>query len=233
MMNILHAEISKEQLYKYLEISVGGAMFFPYHHDILVRFAEQGLDKEFLKGMVDDEKYLNLYTSDFSKLNDKEYNKMVEFYKTDVGRKYAKSVYDMAKIDRKKIKKLYEQNKCSNNKQALINKIEKELNLVKYKNESRKETIDPMFSLHPNSKEKSRYETQLYNYEGSELANYDMMISCILFKDFTLEELNKIYDYASSEVGRLEIELAYKGFSRYIMVFMADILAIKEKREVR
>lgn len=225
----IHADISRDKLYTYLDISVGGAMFLSYHSDTIIKFARKGLDKESLKKMLDDEKYLNLYTSDFIKLNNVYYDEIIKFYKTDVGKKYTKSMYNMSKIDKHEIKRLYSQNKCSNNKQMLIAKIRNELNLIDFKMEFAKKSFDNINTLQSNDLKKSIYEMEISKSTyKAKLIQREKIMSCIRYENFTLKELKEVYKYASTEVGKYEVKLMYEGFARYLKVFLEDIRSIQK-----
>jgi len=224
----VYADISKEKLYTYLDISQGGAMFLSYHFDTLLKFSKKGYDKKSLKKMASDDKYLNLYTSEFVKLNDTYYNKIIEFYKTNVGKKYAKVIYDMAKINKNRFKELYKQNKCADDKQILIGKISKELNLINLKMASAKKSFYAINAIQPNHLKKSIYEMEIYESTyKSKLIQREKMISCIMYKNFTLKELKEVYMYASSEIGKHEAKLMYEGFGEYIKVFLQDIKTLE------
>lgn len=221
---ISNADISEDKLHDYLKVSSGGAMFLSYHSDTLIKFARKGYDKKTLKGMLDDDKYLNLFASEVVLLNDFHYDNIIEFYSTDVGKKYTKSMYVMAKINQNKIKELFSQYKCSNDKQKFISKIGDALNLIELRMSSIKESLHELNSLQPNNLKKSIYGMEiLESTHESKLVKHEKIMSCIRYKDFTLKELKELYIYASSESGKYEAELMYRGFGRYLKVFMSDL----------
>lgn len=229
LISTIYADISKEKLHNYLDVSVGGAMFLSYHFDTIVKFSKMGLNKKALKKMIDDEKYLNLYTSEFVKMNDSDYIGMMSFYNTDVGKKYTENIYNIAKIDKNEFKKLYEHKKCTSNQKRLIEKIEKNLDTLKLRMQFKKNTMHQINSVKPKYLRKSIYEIEILESEmGTEFIKNQEMISCLMYQDFSIPELKEIYKYASSDVGKHETKLIYDGFTRYFKVFISDIINIQE-----
>lgn len=229
--NIAFADISKDQLYDYLKVSIVGDFFSSYHFDTLIKLAEQGLDKTSLKKMAHNEKYIKLYAHNFMELNESEYTQLMKFYNTEVGKKYKKSMLSMSKINKTNYKPLYEINKCAKEKQALINSINKKLNILQYKQNFATKYLYIINSILINKLEKSIYDSEIKEIKYSDkLMENEKIFSCILYKDFTLNDLNKMYSYASTNAIQKETQLMYEGFDNYISVFFEDIEKIKEMK---
>jgi len=222
--NIAFANISKEQLNEYLKVSVGGAFFSTIHFNLLVKFAQKGLDKSALKKIANDEKYVRLYAYKFMKFSKNEYIELTKFYKSEVGKKYVKSIYDISKIDKNNYQELYLQTKCTEEKKAIIEQINKKLNILNLKLEFSKKYFSEINAHRPKNFQKSIYEIEIneLNYK-EKLIQHEKILSCLQYKNFTVEELSKINDYASTKIFKEEIQLIYEGLGKYIKVLFEDI----------
>jgi len=224
--NIAFADIPKDKIYNYLKISAGGAFFSSYHFNTIVKLAREGFDKESLKKIANDEKYIEVYTDKFLKLSDVDYHQIMTFYKTEVGKKYTQAIFNLAKIEKDNYTLLYEKDKCSHEKQVIINNINKKLNTLEHKLNFIKKYQFEINLI--NNLKKSIYKQEINKFNNkSKLLQREKILSCLLYKDFTIKELQYIYDYVSTNAGQYENQLFYEGFDSYIRVFFDDIKTLK------
>jgi len=223
--NITYADISQNKLDNYLDISVGGAIFLAHHLHTGVMLSKEGIDIKHVAKMITNNKYQRIYSKEFFKDDEVYYNEIIDFYNTNVGKKLTKIVYNISEININKLEKLYKDNNITEKKRKIILKLENRFHLVELKMNFTKKYFQ--------EKEKNNLNKMIYrmvsfnNSYSSNLIKYQKIIAYTMYKDFTLEELNKIWQFITSKAGRYEIKLISIGFNKYINLFIKDIITVE------
>ncbi|MCF6245633.1 MAG: hypothetical protein L3J43_11445 [Sulfurovum sp.] len=242
----ISADISQSQVDEYMKVSRTGA-FLQYLQDAMfyqiVRIYKLDLNNtsnevlDLIKNKLNSQAYVGQYTEKFKLLDSSQYNKMMSFYYTPTGKKYAKVIEKDFKLDKNSsratlsasFKKFLLKNPFTEEKKMLIRKITQNLNVVAifiktmeelniYKKYTLplKYNIDSIKSIEVIKKEiKKNYAL---NREHEEETNM------IYFKDFSEEELKEILDYTATDIAKLEYRLMMEARNSYYKEVMSDIM---------
>lgn len=223
--NILYAELSKEKIYQYIDLSAGGVMYSSYYFQLLNKF-------NYTPSMEDSEKYLYLY---FDKLDLLHYEDIITFYSSKVGIKYKKviadmydeyNLYDMAKNTKEIFKILHPSKKqCTQNRQKIIDDIEKNLNFMEIRLSFYIKTL--YLINHFSTKKKKPIMDDLnviIDKKKIDFFEYHKIFSCVAYEDFLTEELEYLAKYSTSETAKYEVTLINEGFSSFIKIFIRDLM---------
>jgi len=230
--NILYADITKEKIYQYLDVSAGGVIFSSYHFGLLNKF-------NYTPNKEDNKKYLNSY---FDGLDLFYYNDMITFYNTKVGKKYRKVInnmndeyliYDMAKNPKEMFNILHiKKNKCTKNRKKLIDDIENNLNFMKIRLSFYIKTMYQINHFLTKDRKKSIDALNvIVDKKKTDFLEYHKIVSCDAYKDFLIEELEELAKYSSSAAAKHEVILTNEGFSRYIKLFIPDLMKLNDGKK--
>lgn len=235
---ILSAKITEEQRDNYLKVSKAGE-FLKYSNSqskkqlatllISKNTKANVLMKKIFEDFVTNPKRQNLYKDLFLDLNISDYNKMISFYGTKVGMKYARATrllkdnmtYDEISTEYQRLKS---NNILSYEKEILLANIAKEFNLIDLKVKLKEDVYLFQQFLEDNKKveiEKNKKRRLLFFKNETE--NYQTKFMGVLYKNFSHSELIKVLNYASTKEGKTEQLYIFKGLTKLTHEHMIGI----------
>jgi len=155
----------------------------------------------------------NAFLDEISKLSTEEYTDIIAFYQTDVGKKLVKEILILDKTKVNQIYQKLEKNKKISEERVLLTiSILKEFNQVNLQvdYELYKLLIEKIFDdKNPKYSYKSlkKYKIKIKNILEKQLKQN----SIVLFKEFTINELKRVLQYAKTQSGKREWEVLFKG----------------------
>ena len=227
--NPVFANITEKQLQDYMDYSLGGIILKSHHQELYKKFIspdDNSKNTLKFKKIINNTKHFDAFKNVFKSMNVLSYNKIMEFYITDIGRRY---IEGRNKIEtygsRAKIRNEFKKLHIPEEKKVLIESIIKEFNLIELK---MKYAIK-YFYIYNNglpknmqkSKEELRKDIEIYRLH---MEKYQNTISGLMYSDFTEEELRSVLAYAKTKEGKIEIKLIYKAATKYMESIMTKIL---------
>lgn len=251
------AKITEKQLDRYMSVSRGGAQLKYMQNKSFYNIVDiYDLDLNNTtdprgNGILDklnDEEYVNLYTKEIKiKLNPKEYKKIMSFYTTKVGKKYAntlikKFIFKEKKTDIKiheNFRKIIKVSPYSIVKKEFIYAIMNELDVLKIGMKSSEELEKNRQQFLSNIDSKNMIDTPTKVIKERSKKSYAFMkkwfveVNMIYFQNFTEDELESVLQYVSS-VGKIEYNLIVAGVNPYYIGVLKDIFneLHNQRREV-
>lgn len=233
-----YADITPKQVTTYLEVSGAQAIFESLQTqlgdaiDAQLRTTGKVIDPIALttiKEIMTSDKNINLFTGDIKKLDLKLYQKILDFYATDLGKKGAQLAkkLDMMTMQEEIITflKVQKENPFSVKKIALIQDITSASKAIELETDIAKAMFQAMNKHLPkeNKMPKEQMEMMLTQLAPAleEQANISMNYS---LKDYNEKELQEILVFTQSEEGVAEIQMISKGTLTYIEVTMSEMM---------
>ena len=214
--------LSKGQLLELAEISWGIREFKLYQHKRYNHlFTVYNIDRNTTSLEIIEEikKYAyctessNAFLYEISKLTNEEYAEIISFYHTDVGKKLNEAYIGFhPKILNKVYKKSENQKKTSRERVSLIILIFKELNLINlqsYYQAGRLISEKQVNKKNPKYSDESiiKYTNNIRSIVKKNIKEYGILF----FKNFTMDQLEKVLKYAKSKGGKRELDVFYRG----------------------
>jgi hypothetical protein len=242
----ISANITEKDVQSYLSVSRGKALiksiflsaynqyFFIIYNKDMKNSNEDMLKK--YRVFIFNPKYEDDLLNILSQFNDNTYFRIMEFYKTDLGKKYTKTFEKLYtnNLNTQLLMFLKEktEKKISKKRIKLILKINKALNYIQLQTNLKKISFISNKSKGMQKDKMPSSETVdifISEYEAK-LKDNLVILSIIAYKDFNDEELLQILKYVE-KYGHIEMELVYKALSLYTQHFYKDLYELIEKEK--
>ena len=234
----IFAEITKEDVDKYIEVSRGGEII---KYSLTTRYKEcfsmmygkdiKKADKRAIKkykAFIFNSKYEDIFYKTFTQLDDTSYYEIMEFYKTNLGKKYAKSFQELYEMNiGKELTTLILKNKDNivlSKKRKLVIQIENVLYGRKYIDVEKNNFVKSyggVISEYSLSSNESVFKTV-----GDE---YFKVFSEIAYRYFSDEELLQVLEYAKT-YGKIEMGVLHHALTLNRDSFKKDLKEFINKK---
>jgi len=246
LLSNVSAEISQSQVDEYMKVSRGGAFLQYLQDDMFYRIVDiykvdlNNTAKEVfhrIKDELNNPDYVKKYTEKFKLLDSYGYPKMILFYDTPTGKKYANVIEKDFKLDQNSsraalsvsFKNFLVENPFSKEKKMLIHKITQNLNVVSVFVKTmeefyiyKKHTLPLKYNIH-NIKSIETIKKEIKKSHALNRAHQEET-DMIYFKDFSEEELKEVLKYTETDIAKLEYKLMMEARNSYYKEVMNDIM---------
>jgi len=221
MNTLAFAELSKEQLIQYSKVSWGVKKFKEIEdakYDNL--FIKLGIDNNIsnLKKIEEMKKFAychhasKAFLDEIRKLTNEEYNEIISFYQSDLGKKLSQEHLTFSHSKVKSIYKTLKQgNQFSKEKKLLIQSITKQLNVIELKIQYEIRKLITKNFHETNQYYSEEYLKRYANQHRPIVKEYEEQKNIVMFRDFSINELKKILEFSKTQGAKGEIELLFQG----------------------
>ena len=212
------AELSKEQLLEYANNTWGIKIFKQIEEERYNNlYVELDIDRNItnLKKIEEMKKFAyckyasNAFFKEIRKLTNEEYSNIISFYQSDIGKKLNQ---EYLKYTNSEIGIAYQKEKnFSKKKSLLIKSISKELNIVELKVQYEVRRIMTQKFYETQQNYSNKYLKEYKNTIRANIEEHERQQKIIIFKTFSISELEKVLEYAKTKAAKKEVEVLFQG----------------------